>query len=102
MLEIFQYGLDLDLGAASSFLTDDETNYQASVKKFIPEVIGEVEVDAMFLLGEQNKDQRFREVVNEILLVRENGKRFEQVMGGFGKDMGDGLWYGGWGGSDHR
>jgi hypothetical protein len=74
MLEISQHGLDLDLGAASSFLTDDETNYRASIKKFIPEVIGEEEFDASFLLGEQNKDQRFREVIKEILLVRENGK----------------------------
>ena len=74
MLEISQHRLDLDLGAASSFLTDDETNYRASVKQFISEVIGEEEVDALFLLGEQNKDQRFREVIKEILLVRENGK----------------------------
>jgi hypothetical protein len=63
MLEISQHRLDLDLGAGSSFLTEDETNYGASVKQFIPEVVGEEEVDALFLLGEQNKDQRFREVV---------------------------------------
>lgn len=56
MLEISQHRLDLDLGAAPSFLTDDETNYRASVKQFISEVIGEEEVDALFLLGEQNKD----------------------------------------------
>jgi hypothetical protein len=48
----------------------------------------------MFLLGERNKDQRFREVVKEILLVRGNGKSLEQMMGGYGKNMGDGLWYG--------
>jgi hypothetical protein len=48
----------------------------------------------MYLLGEQNKDQRLLDVFNEILLVRETGKSFEQMMGGFGKGMGDGLWYG--------
>jgi hypothetical protein len=94
MLEISQHSLDLDLGSGSSLRKDDEVNYWVSVKKFIKDVIGEEEVDTLFLLGENNKDQRFREAVKEILLERQNGKSFEQMMGGFGKDTGDGLWYG--------
>lgn len=93
MFEIPRNELDLELGAESASRGDDDVGYWGLVKKFIIEVIGDEGVDALFLLGEQNKEERFREVVKEIIRERERGKSFEQLIAAVGKDMGDGLWY---------
>ncbi|KAE9369794.1 hypothetical protein N431DRAFT_560537 [Stipitochalara longipes BDJ] len=94
MLEISRKSLDLNLGAKSGLKSEDEVSYWNSVKKLIIEAIGDEEVDALFLLGEDNKDAKFREVIQEILEERGFRKTIEQMMGGFGEHLGDGLWYG--------
>jgi hypothetical protein len=94
MLEIPHHSLDLNLGSESSLRKDQEEKYWASVKKSIEDVIGDEEVDALFLLGEHNKDPRFREVIKSIMQERGNGDRLGEITGLSRKDMGDGLWYG--------
>jgi hypothetical protein len=93
MFEISRNELNLNLGAGSTTRGDDEVGYWDSIKKFVVEVIGNEEVDALFLLGEQNKEEIFREVIKEIILERERGKSFGQLIDAVDKDMGDGLWY---------
>jgi hypothetical protein len=49
MLEILHHSLDLDLGFESSLKKDQEEKNWASIKKSIKDVIGDEEVDALFL-----------------------------------------------------
>jgi hypothetical protein len=94
MLEISREAVDLDLGALSALRREDEVKYWAEVKEFIGDVVDGGEVDALFLLGEDNMDDKFRGVVKEILREGATGKTFEELVGVVEKDMGDGLSHG--------
>jgi len=92
-LELFRRALGLELGAEATLMKEDAGKYWASVRGFLKDVIADEGVDALFLLGENNKDVRFREVIDETVAEQGLEKNFDQFMGDFGKDMGGGLWF---------